>query len=46
MAAFNYCLEEGGLTIDEIDCVAYYEDWPLDDYNLFGSGGAAPSWFQ
>lgn len=24
--AFNYCLEEGGLTIDEIDCVAYYEE--------------------
>ena len=21
--AFNYCLEEGGLTIDEVDCVAY-----------------------
>ena len=24
--AFNYCLEEGGLTIDEVDCVAYYEE--------------------
>ncbi len=24
--AFNYCLEEGGLTIDEIDCVVYYEE--------------------
>ncbi|HET6978740.1 MAG TPA: carbamoyltransferase N-terminal domain-containing protein [Pyrinomonadaceae bacterium] len=24
--AFNYCLEEGGLTIAEIDCVAYYEE--------------------
>jgi carbamoyltransferase len=24
--AFNYCLEEGRLTIDEIDCVAYYEE--------------------
>jgi len=24
--AFNYCLEEGGLTIDQIDCVAYYEE--------------------
>ena len=24
--AFNYCLAEGGLTIDEIDCVAYYEE--------------------
>src|SRR5690242_4661738 len=24
--AFNYCLEEGGLTIDQIDCVVYYEE--------------------
>lgn len=24
--AFNYCLEEGGLTIADIDCVAYYEE--------------------
>jgi carbamoyltransferase len=24
--AFNYCLEEGGLTIDQIDCVSYYEE--------------------
>ncbi|HET6978728.1 MAG TPA: carbamoyltransferase [Pyrinomonadaceae bacterium] len=24
--AFNYCLEEGGLTIDEVDCVVYYEE--------------------
>ncbi len=24
--AFNYCLKEGGLTIDEVDCVAYYEE--------------------
>ncbi|HVQ40429.1 MAG TPA: carbamoyltransferase N-terminal domain-containing protein [Pyrinomonadaceae bacterium] len=24
--AFNYCLEEAGLTIDEVDCVAYYEE--------------------
>ena len=24
--AFNYCLQEGGLTIDEIDCVVYYEE--------------------
>ena len=24
--SFNYCLEEGGLTIDQIDCVAYYEE--------------------
>jgi carbamoyltransferase len=24
--AFSYCLEEGGLTIDEVDCVAYYEE--------------------
>jgi len=24
--AFNYCLEKGGLTIDEVDCVAYYEE--------------------
>jgi carbamoyltransferase len=24
--AFNYCLEEGGLTIDDIDCVVYYEE--------------------
>ena len=24
--AFNYCLEEGGLTIDQVDCVAYYEE--------------------
>ena len=24
--AFNYCLEEGGLTIDEVDCVTYYEE--------------------
>ena len=24
--AFNYCLEEGRLTIDEIDCVVYYEE--------------------
>jgi carbamoyltransferase len=24
--AFNYCLEEAGLTISDIDCIAYYED--------------------
>ena len=24
--AFNYCLEEGRLTIDQIDCVVYYEE--------------------
>lgn len=24
--AFNYCLEEGRLTIDKIDCVVYYEE--------------------
>jgi carbamoyltransferase len=24
--AFNYCLQEGGLTIDQIDCVTYYEE--------------------
>lgn len=24
--AFNYCLEEAGLTIDKVDCVAYYEE--------------------
>src|SRR5688572_22555331 len=24
--AFRYCLEEGGLTIRDIHCVAYYED--------------------
>lgn len=24
--AFQYCLRESGLTVDEIDCVAYYED--------------------
>lgn len=24
--AFNYCLEAGGLTIDQVDCVAYYEE--------------------
>ena len=24
--AFNYCLEEAGLTIDQVDCVAYYEE--------------------
>ncbi len=24
--AFRYCLEAGGLTLSEIDCVAYYED--------------------
>ena len=24
--AFNYCLEEGGLKIDQVDCVAYYEE--------------------
>jgi carbamoyltransferase len=24
--AFRYCLEEGGLTIADVDCVAYYED--------------------
>ena len=24
--AFNYCLEEGGLTIDQVDCIAYYEE--------------------
>src|SRR6201991_1624956 len=24
--AFKYCLKEGGLTIDQIDCVAYYEE--------------------
>jgi carbamoyltransferase len=25
-AAFRYCLKQGGVSIDEIDCVAYYED--------------------
>ena len=25
-SAFNYCLEEDGLMIDEIDCVAYCEE--------------------
>jgi carbamoyltransferase len=25
-AAFRYCLEAGGLTIDDVDCIAYYED--------------------
>jgi carbamoyltransferase len=25
-AAFSYCLKQAGLTIDEIDCIAYYED--------------------
>jgi len=24
--AFKYCLEEGGLTIADVDCIAYYED--------------------
>ncbi|HEV2991580.1 MAG TPA: carbamoyltransferase N-terminal domain-containing protein, partial [Candidatus Angelobacter sp.] len=24
--AFRYCLEEGGLTIADVDCIAYYED--------------------
>lgn len=24
--AFRYCLEQGGLTIADVDCVAYYED--------------------
>jgi carbamoyltransferase len=24
--AFNYCLEETGLTISDIDCIAYYEE--------------------
>ena len=24
--AFRYCLEQGGLTINDIDCVAYYEN--------------------
>lgn len=24
--AFRYCLEQGGLTIGDVDCVAYYED--------------------
>ena len=24
--SFNYCLEEGGLTIDQVDCIAYYEE--------------------
>lgn len=24
--AFRYCLEEAGLTISDVDCVAYYED--------------------
>ncbi|HEX4417219.1 MAG TPA: carbamoyltransferase N-terminal domain-containing protein [Kofleriaceae bacterium] len=25
-AAFGYCLEQGGITIADVDCVAYYED--------------------
>jgi carbamoyltransferase len=25
MNAFRFCIEAGGLTIDEIDCIAYYE---------------------
>ncbi|UPK71688.1 carbamoyltransferase [Chitinophaga filiformis] len=25
-AAFNYCLKEAGITISDIDCIAYYED--------------------
>ncbi len=25
VAAFRYCLEAGGLSIDELDCIAYYE---------------------
>jgi carbamoyltransferase len=25
-AAFRFCLEQGGLTIADVDCVAYYED--------------------
>ena len=24
--AFRYCLQEGGLTIGDVDCIAYYED--------------------
>jgi carbamoyltransferase len=24
--ALRYCLEEGGITINNVDCVAYYED--------------------
>jgi carbamoyltransferase len=24
--AFRYCLEQGGITLPEVDCVAYYED--------------------
>ncbi|HVS00870.1 MAG TPA: carbamoyltransferase [Thermoanaerobaculia bacterium] len=29
--AFRYCLEAGGLTISDVDCIAYYEDpvWKL-----------------
>lgn len=26
--AFKYCLEEGGITVSDVDCVAYYEDPP------------------
>ncbi|HEX3091965.1 MAG TPA: carbamoyltransferase [Candidatus Angelobacter sp.] len=25
LSAFNYCLREGGISIDQVDCVAYYE---------------------
>lgn len=25
-SAFRYCLQRGGLTIDQVDCVAFYED--------------------
>src|SRR5581483_3047625 len=24
--AFRYCLAEGGMTVSDIDCIAYYED--------------------
>jgi carbamoyltransferase len=24
--AFNYCLQEGGITIADVDCIGYYED--------------------
>ena len=26
VAAFRYCLDQGGLTIADVDCVAFYED--------------------
>jgi carbamoyltransferase len=47
-AAFRYCLREGGITIADVDCVAYYEDpckklarqlWSSSDLSPLGNAG-------